>query len=80
MSAPYLVVEQYVFYYNELLSPVHARITKAEIEGKEHWDWEINQPDERHPFKHFSDLNGARQSLFDYMEAFDVSSARHVAY
>ncbi|MCU6410932.1 hypothetical protein [Enterobacter cloacae] len=80
MSAPYLVVEQYVFYYNELLSPVHARITKAEIEGKEHWDWEINQPDERHPFKHFSDLKGARQSLFDYMEAFDVSSARHVAY
>lgn len=80
MSAPYLVVEQYVFYYNELLSPVHARITKAEIEGKEHWDWEINQPDDRHPFKYFSDLKGARQSLFEYMEAFDVSSARHVAY
>lgn len=80
MSAPYLVVEQYVFYYDYLGSPVHARITKTVTGDKEDWDWEVNHEDGKHPFKHFSDLDGARKSLFDYMENFDPTKARHVAY
>lgn len=80
MATPYLVVEEYVFYYEHLGSPVHARITKAVIEGTENWDWEVNQPDDQHPYKHFTDLAGARKSLFDYMDSFDPTKAEHVSY
>ena len=80
MSIPYLVVEQYVFYFEQLGNPVHARIIKSEIEGKEDWDWQINQEDNRHPFKSFSNLDGARTSLFEHMAGFDAHSARHAPY